>query len=67
MQLGIPFADLLKISVVQQRFDQYHEAGACVMYQGAGSGIQNTQDGQGDCQQVDAHGQGDAEFNCFYT
>ena len=33
------------------------------MHQGTGSGIQNTQDRQGDCQEVDAHGQRDAELD----
>ena len=33
------------------------------MYQGAGSGIQNTQDGQGDCQEVDAHRKADVELD----
>ena len=54
---------LFKFPVIQQRCNQDHKAGACVVNQCAGGGIQHTQNRQGHGHQVDAHGQADAELD----
>ena len=52
-----------KLPVIQQRRNQYHKARTCVVHQRAGGRIQNAQDGQGHRQQIDAHGQADADLD----
>lgn len=56
----------LKFPVIQQRCDQYHKAGTCIVHQRTSDRREHLQQGKYNCHKVDAHGQRDTELDGLY-
>ena len=50
-------------SFIKQRGKQHHKAGTCVVYQRPGRWVEYLQKREHNRGKIDAHGQGNAEFN----